>query len=364
MTSVHKYLEDQWKFLLGMLPADVDLEATARQTKAFVCPRVIRTAETLLRIVLAYCCCGKSLRETGEWAQGQGLGKLSQVSVRNCLKRSAPWLDLLLKAKLVERSGWAELSGVRLRLLDATTASGPSSQGTDWRLHVGFDLGSQSIDTVEVTGPEGGESLARLPLKEGEVVIGDRGYAHRRGLWSVAQAGARFLIRLNWQNLPLQTLEGKSFDLFEALRQVGETAMEFAIQTAPDKDNGIPAIPARLVALHKSPEATEKSRRKVIQAAKKKRHKVNPLTLEASAYIFVLTSVPAHVLSAAQILELYRFRWQIEMAFKRFKGILPLGQVPTKNPAAARTYLLANLLAVLLIEDLTRKSLALSPSRT
>ena len=63
-----EYVEGQWKFLLDMLPQDLDLEATARETRALVCPRVIRTAETLLRIVLAYCCCGLSLRETGTWA--------------------------------------------------------------------------------------------------------------------------------------------------------------------------------------------------------------------------------------------------------------------------------------------------------
>jgi hypothetical protein len=357
--SALEYLENQWKFLLGMLPDDVDLEASARETRAFVCPRVIRTAETLLRIVLAYCCCGLSLRETGTWAQHQKLGKLSQVAVLKCLQRSTSWLGYLLRAKLAERTGCVDLSGVRLRLVDATTASGPGSKGTDWRLHVGFDLGSQSIDTVEVTGPEGGESLSRLPLKQDEVVIGDRGYAHRRGLWAVVQAGAQFLIRLNWQNLPLQTLLGKPFDLLEALRQVGETAMEFAVQTTAT--GSIPALPSRLVALRKSPEAAEKSRNKIIREAKKKSRKVNPLTLETSAYIFVLTTIPANLLTAAQILELYRLRWQIEMAFKRFKAMLPLGEVPTKDPAAARTYLLANLLAVLLIEDLTRKSLAFPP---
>jgi Transposase DDE domain len=360
--SALKYVEDQWKFLLDMLPQDVDLETSARETGAFLCPRIIRTAETLLRIVFAYCCCQMSLRDTGDWAERQGLGKLSQVAVLKCLQRSTAWLSYLLGAKLAERAGCSHLSGVRFRLVDATTASGPGSKGTDWRLHVGFDLGSQSIDAVEVTGPEGGEGLSRLQLQEGEVVIGDRGYANRRGLWSVVQAGARFLVRLNWQNLPLQTLLGMPFDLFEALRQVGETATEFSVQTSPDKDKGIPAIPARLVALRKIPEAAEKSRSKVIREAKKKGRKVNPLTLEASAYIFVLTSIPAPLLTAAQILDLYRFRWQIEMAFKRFKAILPLGEVPTKGPAAARTYLLTNLLAVLLIEDLTRKFLAFPPS--
>ena len=357
--STLSYFEEQWKYLLTMLPK-VDLEATARVDGAFVRPRVIRTAETLLRIILAYCCCEKSLRDTSQWAAEQGLGSLSQVAVLKCLRRSANWMNRLLSAKLAERVGAVHLGGLRLRLLDATTVSAPGSQGTDWRVHMGFDLSSMSIDSLEVTGSEGGESLSRFHLQKDEVVIADRGYAHRRGLWSVVQAEAYFLIRLNWHNLPLQTLQGEVFDLMGALRQVGEAAAtEFAVQTTPAQ--GIAAIQSRLVALRKSPAAAEHSRQKILQQAKKKGRQVHPSTLEAAGYIFVLTSIPAQILAAAQVLEMYRLRWQIEMAFKRFKGILPLRQVPAKDPDVARTYLFANLLAALLIEDLTRNFLALSP---
>jgi len=357
--SALSFFEEQWKYLLTMLP-QVDLEATARSEGAFVRPRIIRTAETLLRIVLTYCCCEKSLRDTSQWAAEQGLGRLSQVAVLKCLRRSANWMSRLLSAKLAERVGALHLGGLRVRLLDATTVSAPGSQGTDWRVHMGFDLSSMSIDSLEVTGPEGGESLSRFHLQKDEVVVADRGYAHRRGLWWVVQAGAYFLIRLNWHNLPLQTLQGAAFDLMGALRQVGETAAtEFAVQTTPEP--GIPAIRARFVALRKSPAAAERSRQKVLRQAKKKGRQANPLTLESAGYIFVLTSIPAQILSAAQVLELYRMRWQIEMAFKRFKEILPLRQVPAKDPDVARTYLLANLLVVLLIEDLTRNFLTLSP---
>jgi hypothetical protein len=227
---------------------------------------------------------------------------------------------------------------------------------------VGFDLGSLSIDSLEVTGAQGGETYSRFKVQGKEVLIGDRGYAHRRGLWSLVQAGAHFLVRLNWQNLPLQSREGETFDLLKALRQAGEDeAIEFCVQTAPKKKGKIPAMPARLVVLRKSPEAAEEGRRKLLKEANKKGRKVNPHTLEACAYIFVLTSVSAEDLTAAQVLEAYRFRWQIEMAFKRFKEILPLGRVPVKDPDLARTYLCANLLAALLTEDLARTFLAFPP---
>lgn len=358
--DIERCSDSDWKFLLSRLPQALSLDETARQCGALVLPRVIRTAETLLRLVFAYACCGLSLQETSAWAAEVGLAQLSKVALRKRLKQSVAWLGLLLRLTLAERTGGLGQGGIRLRLVDATTVPKPGSQGTDWRVHMGFDLGSLSIDSLEVTGSEGGESYSRFRVDEKEVMIADRGYAHRRGLWSIVESGADFLVRLNWQNLPLQDLQGERFDLFGALRQGREDeAIEFAVQTAPTR--GIAAIPARLIILRKSPEAAEESRRKLLQAAKKKHRTVDPRTLEAAAYIFVLTSMPAEHLSAGQALELYRFRWQIEMAFKRFKEILPLRQVPAQDPELAKTYLYANLLALLLTEDLARDFLAFPP---
>lgn len=358
--NVDDFSGDDWKYLLSMLPQGLDLDETARAKGALVLPRVIREAETLLRVVLAYACCGLSLQETSFWAASQGLGSLSKVAIRQRVMQAAPWLDHLLQATLAERAGSLAQDGVRLRLVDATTVTIPGSQGTDWRVHVGLDLGSLSIDSLEVTGPEAGETYSRFKVQEKEVLIGDRGYAHRGGLWSLVQSGAHFLVRLNWQNLPLQNLKGEPFDLFQALRQAGEDkAIEFAVQTTPK--GKIPAMPARLVVLRKSEQAAEKGRCKLLKEAKKKGRQVDPRTLEAAAYIFVLTSVPEQDLATAQVLETYRFRWQIEMAFKRFKEILPLRRIPAKNPDLARTYLAANLLLALLTEDLARAFLAFPP---
>lgn len=358
--TTEKFFESDWKFLLSRLPQGLDLDETARECGALLLPRVIRNAETLLRLVFAYAWCRLSLQATITWAAKHGIGTLSKVALMKRLRQSVVWLDLLLKATLAERVGCLAQGGVRLRLVDATTVPIPGSRGTNWRVHMGFDLGSLSIDSLEVTGPEGGESYSRFRVQEREVAVGDRGYAHRKGLRSIVESGGYFLVRLNWQNLPLQDLQGERFDLLGALRQAKEDeATEFSVQTEPTR--AVPAIAARLIVQRKSPEAAEESRRKLLKEAKKKRRTVDPRTLETAAYMFVLTSVPAEHLSAAQVLKVYRFRWQIEMAFKRFKEILPLRRVPVKDPDLAKTYLFANLLAVLLTEDLARDFLAFSP---
>jgi hypothetical protein len=352
-------LEAQWKSLLSMLPAKVDLEASARDKGALLRRRVVRSAETLLRLALAYCC-GLSLRQTSCWAHLQGLGKLSQVGVMKCLRRSSAWLEFLVVMKLAERAECRQIKGLRLRLVDATTVSAPGSQGTDWRVHLGFDLGSLTIDAVELTGAEGGESLSRFQIGAREVLIGDRGYAPRRGLWSVRQGGGDFLVRSNWQNLPLQTPEAEPFDLLRAARSLSETEVgEFAVQTVATRKE--PAMAARIIILRKSDEAAEPAREKIRKEARKKGRAVDPRTLEAAGYIFLLTSLPAAQIKAAEVLELYRFRWQVELAFKRLKSLWGFGSVPAKDPDLARTYIYAKLLIAVLVEDLTQEVLRATP---
>lgn len=357
--SPFQLLQTQWPSLLSMLPPEAVLEASARCHGALCRRRILRSAQAVLRLALIYCC-GLSLRQTSYWAGVLGLGKMSQVGVMKCLRRSSAWLGQLVGMKLAERAQCRQVQGLRLRLVDATTVSAPGSQGTDWRLHLGFDLGSLSIDSVELTDAQGGESLSRFQVGPREVLIGDRGYAHAKGLESVQQAGGQFLVRINWQNLPLQTRQGEAFDLVAAAREIADTEVaEFEVQIAATRQT--PAIAARLLIVRKSELASEQTRKKILREAKKKGRRVNPKTLEAAGYVFLLTSVPADQLPACQVVELYRFRWQVELAFKRLKSLWNFGCVPAKDPDLARAYLYAKLLTALLVEEMTETLRSHSP---
>jgi IS4 transposase len=75
----------------------------------------------------------------------------------------------------------------------------------------------------------------------------------------------------------------------------------------------------------------------------------------------LVTSLPAEV-PASDVLQAYRLRWQVELAFKRLKSLLGLGRLPAKNGALARSWLLAHLIMALLIEDTSRPLLEFPPS--
>ena len=356
-------LEYEWPYLLSFFPDEEELERTARETGAITRKRGVASASTLLRLSLAYGFCGLSLRQTAAWAQVTGIADISNVALLKRLRSSADWLGLLLGLKLAERvTPPLPKSKHRLRLFDATTICRPGSTGTDWRIHLGFNLAKLAIDHIELTDVSGGETLTRFKMNPGEIAIGDRGYARRRGLKSVVDAGADFIVRLNWQNLPLKDQSGHAFDLFDFLRKLPDAqAREQTVIVEPGDPPGSPNLSCRLVALRKSEAAAEVSRRKALREKNKKGHIIDPRTLEAAGYIFVLTSLPSASLPTTEVLELYRFRWQVELAFKRLKSLLELDELPARDPPLARSFLYAKLLAALLLEDFTDRFLSFFP---
>jgi hypothetical protein len=308
---------NQWPYLLSYLPSSLDLEATAAQTGALRRKRQVDSASTLLRLALAYGFCGLSLRQTAAWAEAADVASLSDVALLKRFRRASPWLAQILGSKLAAGADAAGSlpSQWRLRLADATGISRPGSTGTDWRLHLGYDLGTLSIVSLELTDASGGETLSRFTLQPGEIIIADRGYAHRRGLCSVIQSGAHFIVRLNWQNLPLLSPDGSPFSIISFLRALPDAAPGAClVQTAPDPVHNTPSIPCRLVALRKTEAAAAASREHIIHGGSKKRRSTDPRTLEAAGYTFLLTSAVDDSLTPTHVLELYRFRWQIELA--------------------------------------------------
>lgn len=356
-------LEYQWPYLLSFFPEESQLQASAQEKKALQRRRAVDSAGVLLRLAMAYGFCGLSLRQTAAWAQAAQIASISDVGLLKRLRQGSDWLGHLLGIKLAERAGVATSfpQNMRLRLVDATCINRPGVSGIDWRVHLGFNLSTLSIDHAEVTDSSLGETLTRFPVDAGDIVIGDRGYAHRAGLAAVRRAGGDFIVRLNLQNVPLQHSDGSAFDLLAALRSLPDAAPGgFWVRTSPDRRAGLSSFSARLVAIRKTEAAAQQSRTDLLRERGSK-GQVHPTTLEAAGYLFVLSSVHSDRLSDAQILELYRFRWQIELAFKRLKSLLHLDVLPAKDPRLTRTIIYTKLLAALLLDDFTERFLAISP---
>ena len=347
---------DQWLEVRSRFPASFDLAATARARGAFTRAREVRDAETLLRLALAYGGCGMSLRETCAWAEASGVASLSDPSLLERLGKAAPWLGDMVGALIAEQAKvpagrWA---GYRLRALDATSICQPGADRTTWRLHVGYDLATGQVDHIELTDVHGAENLQRLSYAPGDIVLGDRYYARPRDLRPVIDAGADFIVRTGWNSLRLLHPNAVPFDLFAALAAQAEPEGEVQVRIHEGATGTPPTEPLilRLVIRRKSPEQAEAEHKRLLKDAKKRGKQPDPRSLAAANYILILTSLPADAFSAADVLALYRFRWQIELAFKRMKSLAGLAGLPAKKPELARAWIYARLIVVLMAEQI------------
>jgi hypothetical protein len=348
---------DHWPEVSAHLPAGFDVEATARSRGAFTRAREIKNAETLLRLALAYGGLGMSLRETCAWAEAGGIASLADPSLLERLCKAAPWLGDIVAALIDEQAKvpagrWA---GYRLRALDGTSICQPGADRTTWRLHVGYDLATGQVDQLELTDGHGAENLQRLSYRPGDIVLADRCYARPRDLRPVIDAGADFIVRTGWNSLRLlQPDDDEPFDLFAALAAQVEQEGEVQVRVDEGMKRAAPSAPLtlRLIIRRKDPEQAEAELKRLLKDAKKRGKHPDPRSLEAAKYILLLTSLPADAFPPSDILTLYRFRWQIELAFKRFKSLAGLDMLPAKKPELARAWIYARLIVAIIAEQI------------
>ncbi len=357
---------DHWPEVSARFPTGLDLEATARLRGAFTRAREIKNAETLLRLALAYGGLGMSLRETCAWAEAGGIVSLSDPSLLDRLCKAAPWLGDIVAALIAEQAKvpagrWA---GHRLRALDGTSICQPGADRTTWRLHVGYDLATGQVDQLELTDVHGAENLQRLSYAPGDIALSDRYYARPRDLRPVIDAGADFIVRTGWNSLRLLQPNGEPFDLFAALAAQAEQESEMQVRIHEGVTGAAPPQPLilRLVIRRKDPDQAQAEQKRLIKDAKKRAKQPDPRSLEAAKYILLLTSLPVATFPPADILTLYRFRWQIELAFKRFKSLAGLDMLPAKKPELARAWIYARLIVAIIAEQIAGQVPESSPS--
>lgn len=337
-------VEEQWPYLLTLLPAN--LEASAKTSSALVRCRNGPNAASLIRLALAYAVSDLSLKDVAAWAATSGIAEITGPGLFYRLRESEGWLAGLLAQTLQDQMKTAP-KGLSLRAVDATVIHGPGAEGTEWRAHVRIDPERGTFRSVELTDEHGGEGYGRHPVEAGEVLLGDRAYATARGIHAVAQAGGYVVARLNPHTLRVCGPDRQVIKLLSRARRVPKVgAIEFDIM--------IPIPPSK---------------------RSKKSHKSWPLKkaiawiparavagrTRTGEVIWVVTTLDRTQASALQVLELYRVRWQIELLFKRLKSLLHLDARPSRQGPTAKSWMLARLLAAALAQKLVTPSGPLSP---
>ncbi len=353
-------LPEEWEIIRDWLPEDLD--ARAREHEFIQRARGLSDAEVWLRLILMHVAGGLSLEQAALRARELALANISAVALFKRLRRAEAWLRDLCRFLLSEqerrlgRCRWP--SHYRVRAIDATDVTEPGSTGSDWRIHYSIRLPELVCDHYEITDQHGGESLGRFEFKPGELILADRGYSHWAGAARVLDSGAVLLMRWHTRAFPVECIGGKPFPLLKRLRllpkhSAGEWKVQFVFKHK--------VYYLRVCAVRKNRVAAERARHKAqLKAKVDGRAPPTPETLELAGYILVLTSLPPQF-TCSQVLQLYRCRWQVELAFKRLKSLLQAGHVPKTDDQSARAWMQAKLLTALLLERLLLEAKIFSP---
>ena len=357
-----KTIKNDWEILVKFLPER--WEEKALELGALVRKRKIDSAQTLLRILMLHLAEGQSLRAAANYANEANICNINDTALLNRLRLSGNWLQWMCYQMLNELHNYFPDNKIgekfRIRLVDGTTICEPGSTGTDWRIHYSFNLNTLKCDSFKITSPKTGEHLNLFAIRQGELILADRGYCKRKGIMHVKNGGGDVIIRFHSTNLPVFTRNNKPFNVLKKLGTLdGDTIADWDVWFKNPEDQSL--IKGRLCAIQKSEEAIEISVKKVLRNASKKCRKVREETLEFAKYFIVFTTVTRHKLKADEVLLLYRGRWQVELVFKRLKGIIGIGHLPKTNEESCIAWLHGKMLIALLVERLQIEALFFSP---
>ena len=291
------------------------------------------------------------------WAYGgiftnYGDFSMSKVAIFQRVRKSAEWLEWLAvnfcreQEYLAERPEWLE--GYRVTVVDATKAMGKEL----YTLHMMIELFSLSVAEQILTDASRGESMTNFQsVQKNDLTLADRAYGSITGMRWMEEREAYYVFRLKANAFNLYQRNEKGgyvrFDLTEKLNDWEEgKRLCFSVFYRQGKDY----FPIRICARGKSAEDIEKGSARVKASnSGKKRGNVTELQSVYNKFIVLVTNLPEEI-TAGQILELYRMRWQIELVFKRLKSILDYDKLQTKTDLTSRAWLHCKLLTAAICE--------------
>ena len=357
--ETNNFFNEDWKILIRFFPSGWMVKS--KELGAFKRSRSIKSPKYLLRLLLIHLVEGCSLRETSAIASASNLCKITDVGLLKRLKASSEWLRWM-SLTLINETGivttppkW--LKNYVVKSVDASVITEPGKTGGQWRLHYSINLYSLQCDQFIITDQSKGEGFKNFKITKGDLLIGDRVYGNLAGFKHILDNGGQYISRIKRGAFSIR-IDGQDIDLLEHVKHL-EYGQICDLQVQGFTKSGL-SQDVRLCILRKSKTETEKSIKQAKRKASRSQLKVTTETIEYCKYFIIATSLKGDV-AAKQILELYRFRWQVEIAFKRLKSILGMGYLPKKDPDSCMAWLHGKMFVALLAQKIVEEGRKISP---
>jgi hypothetical protein len=313
--------------------------------------RGIKTPEDLMQLSLFHLNNGCTLVEISQIAKSARIAEISDVAFMERFAVCADWFSGIcaqLSPGLVADYEKPEyLQDYRPIGFDASNVVEKGRSGQTYRLHYGIDLFALSAVSYKITDESVGEKMSNFTLSKGDLAIADRAYGTISSIETCLKSGADFIFRLRANSFHIYDEDGVKIDILSKVSHLDyQENIEFP---AFIHKAGISPIPIRICVRKKDKDSCEKSRKKLQRNATRLQRKISNVAENFNEYIVLTTSLP-DVISAVEILETYRYRWQIENYFKRIKSIMDFGELPKKRKDSSLSWLNGKLMVALLIE--------------
>jgi hypothetical protein len=219
------------------------------------------------------------------------------------------------------------------------------------RLYTSYELKAGALQqVVEAAGRGSDAVIARVhagDLPRGALRIRDLGFFDRQLLEKDTKAGIYWISRLP-AGVTVRAGAGPSVQISEFLanQPEGVSKPDCWLWVGRD-DKATQSLWCRLMAIRCSQEVAARRRQKVQEKARRKGRTASQRQLQMCDWTVLITNVPETILSFAEAWELYCSRWQIELLYKRWKGLGGL-QVSTRmKPGRVLCELYAKLIGML-----------------
>ena len=324
--------------LIEMLPEGY--EKAAKKTGAFKRKREIETVADLLKLVFMYIAHGLSHLEMSVTAKMKGIADISDVAFMKRFGKCGKLIEWLLENLRPQATAHykkpTKFEKYDIKALDASVVTSGGKFRITHRLHYAIDIFRLRSDQYKITAQKIGESLTNFIVKASDLFIGDRAYGTKTSMEHCLASKGNFIFRIRKNAFNIYDKKGGKIDLIEKLKRVKKNKTLklncFFLSSADQY------VPVRICAMIKPKDVEE-----------------NPEddTDFMNNFIVLVTSILDNHISAEDILELYRLRWQVELYFKRLKSLMGFGDVPNKTEAHIKIWLNAKLAVAVMLEIMT-----------
>jgi len=315
--------------------------------------REIGSASELMLLNLHHLVNGCSLIEISALGKLLEIGNFSDVAYMKKFEKCGSWFEWIseqvIGRAVINYEKPAYLRNYRVIATDASDILSKGRNAQNYRLHYAVDIFKMCCVYRKITYQTEGETLKNFDLAKGDLVVADRIYGTVNGISHCLTNKADYILRLRTNCFKVYDESKKEIDILSEFSHLDYEGSASILGYVKEHSTGN-YIAVRICAKRKSETAIVHSREKLRRRATDKQHKLSPRTEVFNDYTIVATSLPDEV-SVSDIFETYRYRWQIEMYFKRLKSIMNIGDLPKKREDAALAWLNGKIMVALLIES-------------